>query len=320
MLSRSAQILLLLTTFTANAISENQITTPAFGACPEHLATIEPDGSVSTGSVELLKAAYRAGHHIRVGWELDWDQDGITDITHWANADFLSEFEGTIAAQIPSIRRQLPRPGEGTISLATETTWTGLIDTLGRLQGGYDGDKAREYRVRAHWCMARTSTERTTCSSAQWRLAYHHDNEGNAIEGDKETLFGALRKGYPIRLAWGLRSAKDPAASTAHAMDPKLLSLTHDEHLFAQVPENIAQSFNLPSDVRSADRPAIWQGQIGTDGSFDAAWIDRATGETINHHRQRAKVAWFYFGPSGDCDTNEPINLEVIEGAAQLPH
>lgn len=324
MLSKSNVLLFLVSlTAGAEAYAHPEASTVGFGACPALLATIEPDASVSAGSLNALTNAYRAGQKIRVGWELDWDQDGSVDITHWANADFLSEFEGTIATQIPSIRRQIPRPGEARIALAAETTWTGLIDSRGRLYGAYDGDKATERRVRTHWCLADSPAraEGTSCASSQWRLAYHHDNEGMVVAGDKDVLFNALRKGYPIRLAWGVRSSKNPEISTAHAIEPVFVSLMRGEHLFAQLPEHIAQtSYWSPTDTRFDDPKVMWRGLIGTDGSFDAAWIDRASGETLDRRPQRAKVAWFYYGPKSECDENQPVDLEVHEGVVHAAH
>lgn len=47
-----------------------------------HLATIEPDGKVSSGSLNALVLAYRSGQTLRVGWELDFNGDESADITH----------------------------------------------------------------------------------------------------------------------------------------------------------------------------------------------------------------------------------------------
>lgn len=319
MLSTRTPILFLLISISINAAIAGapEVSTVPFGSCPTLLATIEPDGSVTSGSLDALKSAYRTGQQIRIGWEMDWDRDGKVDITHWANADFLSEFEGTIATQLSSVRRQVPRPGEATITLSAATTWTGLIDTSGRLQGAYDGGEPKEHRVRAHWCAAHNPepAKLHACASSLWRLAFHHDNEGNGVAGEKATLFNALMKGYPLRLAWGVRSSKDSTISIAHAVDPAFVSLMQNEHLFAQLPEHIAQtSYWQPTETRFDDPKIMWRGLIGTNGSFDAAWIDRTTGETVIRRSQRAQVAWFYYGPAETCDSNQPVELEVTGG------
>lgn len=287
-----------------------------FGACPELLATIQADGSVTAGSLKNLKQAYRAGEKLRVGWEIDWDHDGRIDITHWADASFLSEYKGTIGTQIASIRRQIPDPDSAAVGLDPGgAIWTGLIDTRGRLQGSYDDGEIKEQKVRSHWCATASSDRARDCASSKWRLAYHHDNDGSPIKGNKERLFDAVRRGYPIRLAWGVRSSSDPTASTAHAVDPVFVSLMRGDHLFAQLPEHIAQlSYWQPSQAQFDEPRIMWRGLIGTDGSFDAAWIDRATGETVKRHPQRAKVAWFYYGPIARCDNNQPVDLETLEG------
>jgi hypothetical protein len=50
--------------------------------CPAHLATIEPDGRVSSGSKHAVRVAVRAGLPLRVGWGLDVNGDAKPLITH----------------------------------------------------------------------------------------------------------------------------------------------------------------------------------------------------------------------------------------------
>lgn len=128
--------------------------------CDNHLVTIEKDGSVSAGSKKSLIAAYRKGAPIRVGWELDWDDDGKSDITHWTFSHFLSEFEGEIFAQIPMIQQQRPRRGEANIVFPDKNQeWYGILRSDGQLSGRYSEREgmSKSYRVRSVWCVGSSS-------------------------------------------------------------------------------------------------------------------------------------------------------------------
>ncbi len=122
--------------------------------CSGHLATIEPDGSVSNGSKQALREAVERGQPIRIGWALDWNEDGKSDIVHWADARFLSIFEDEIFTQTPEIRRQRPQPGKSDIRLGSGSEeWAGLIGTTGRMESQFKGEQAQVYPVRSWWCL-----------------------------------------------------------------------------------------------------------------------------------------------------------------------
>jgi len=121
-------------------------------ACPTgHLATIEPDGTASTGSKDRIRAAVQKGLPIRVGWILG----PHGELTHWADAIFLSVFEGEVFAQVPTIQQQSPVRGKARIELPKSGgRWTGLLGTDGRLEGHFDdGSEAPKTRVRSIWCI-----------------------------------------------------------------------------------------------------------------------------------------------------------------------
>jgi hypothetical protein len=74
-------------------------------------------------------------------------------LSHWADAVFLTEFEGEVFAQIVEIRRQTPKRGAGHVELSeTPQRWTGSIGSNGFLEGAFDNDqKPTRLRVRAIW-------------------------------------------------------------------------------------------------------------------------------------------------------------------------
>jgi hypothetical protein len=95
------------------------------------------------------------GLPLRIGWSMDFDRDGKPDLAHWADAVFITEFEGEILTQIAEIRRQTPKRGEGDVELSrTPQRWTGSIGSTGFLEGAFDDDqKPTRLRVRSIWCV-----------------------------------------------------------------------------------------------------------------------------------------------------------------------
>jgi hypothetical protein len=123
--------------------------------CPGHLVSIEPGGTVSNGSKDILIKAVRAGFPIRVGWSLDFDKDGKAELVHFADAIFLTEFEGEIFAQINEIQRQAPLRGKRRIDLGEKPLrWTGLLGTNGFLEHRFNDDQpASQLPVKSQWCL-----------------------------------------------------------------------------------------------------------------------------------------------------------------------
>ena len=123
-------------------------------ACRDPLVTVRPDGTAESGSKEALRAAVMAGQPVRVGWALDWDGNGSTDIVHWADAAFLSVFEGEVFTQVVQIHRQVPQPGKADVRLYPGASYfNSSIGTTGIWEGRFQSDEPRSFRVRSWWCL-----------------------------------------------------------------------------------------------------------------------------------------------------------------------
>jgi hypothetical protein len=123
--------------------------------CAGHLVTVEPGGAVSAGSKKALLSVIRSGLPIRIGWSLDVNNDGKPELVHWADAIFVTEFEGEVFAQIAAIQRQSPLRGKARIDLGDKSQhWTGLLGTNGVLEGRFDDDQpSTSVPVRMEWCI-----------------------------------------------------------------------------------------------------------------------------------------------------------------------
>jgi hypothetical protein len=107
---------------------------------------------VTKGSKSALLQAIRNGQQVRVGFGLDFDGDGKPDLEHFADAMFISVYQGEVFAQLAPIQEQRPKAGVPEIRLATPRhPWTGMLDTTGRLLGWFPEEVPSEHRVIGWW-------------------------------------------------------------------------------------------------------------------------------------------------------------------------
>ncbi len=282
------------------------------GQCRDALFATDARGGVVAGSKEKLRRHVYGGAPLRVAWAIDADADGKVDVTHWADAAFVTEFEGEIFTQVAEIRRQMPERGTAAISFgASPQRWTGMLGTNGMLEGAFStGEEPHRMRVATWWC------EVPVCAPS-WRLAYHHDTNGQRIGGSKEALLDAVRRGYPIRLTWGV-SVPDRGISVEHAAEPVFTTITNGSEVVAQLPEHVGQQSYWNVQQAKFDNPAVlWRGLMTTTGDFDAVFVNRATGEMVRRLPQKARIAWYVLAPDGGCEATAAPQL-AVEGGVVL--
>lgn len=279
-----------------------------------HLATIAPDGSIVAGSKDAVRRAALDGRPLRVGWSLDFDSDAVADVSHWADAAFVTEFEGDVFAQVDDIQRQQPVRGQKRVLLPRgRQRWSAILGTTGRLEGHFDdGSEPSTTGVRSTWCL----DPRAVSCVPRLQLVYRHDADGRPVEGSKQVLLDAVRSGAPLRFAWGAAIAAAGGTRTVeHSAAPVFVSIMRGEHVFVQLPEHIAQASYADPDLARFDVPKVmWRGLMGSDGTFDAVMVDRASGAEVRRLPQRAGIAWFAELPPAGCGTTAPLNLAVPGG------
>jgi hypothetical protein len=158
-----------------------------------------------------------------------------------------------------------------------------------------------------------------TCVPA-WRMVYRHDADGRGIAGDKRDLLDAVRRGAPLRFAWGFSAATGGGqVAVEHSAEPVFVTIMQGEHVFVQLPEHIAQSSYFDPQRARFDSPSVmWRGLMGSDGTFDAVYVDRASGKEVRRFSQRAGLAWFALLPQPACLT-PPLELAVPGGVRAVP-
>jgi hypothetical protein len=155
------------------------------------------------------------------------------------------------------------------------------------------------------------------CQTPAWRLMYRHDADGRPIAGSKEALFTALRRGDPVRVAWGgaFRGRDGAPLSVEHSADPVFVSIAGGREVIAQIPEHVAQAGYQDEAVATYENGGVlWRGLFSTTGRFDAIWVDRGTGKEVRRFPQRAAVAWLAFAPEPRCDSRPVLDLATPGG------
>ena len=90
-----------------------------------------------------------------------------------------------------------------------------------------------------------------------------------------------------------------------------------ERELFVQLPEHIGQaSYHEPSRAVFGRPAVMWRGMMGTDGSFDAVMVDRASGKEVQRMPQRARIAWFAYAPDSLCAA-KPLKLAERDGVVR---
>lgn len=128
-----------------------------------------------------------------------------------------------------------------------------------------------------------------------WVALYKNDTDGTSIAGSKEALLAAIRAGQPIHLAWGASTVRDgQTKSVEHLATPVFITIIDGKEVVVQLPEHIAQrSYWYPDRALFDDNAIMWRGLMSTTGTFDAIWVNRATGEVTRRSPQRAAITWF---------------------------
>ena len=272
-------------------ISGGVTTAAAQPICSAPLFGTGFDGEPTHGSKDALITAVNRGEPVRVGWALDFDDDGEGELVHWADAAFLSVWEGEVFTQVDAIHTQSPLRNSGDVQLrAPFVEWRGSLGTNGMIEGRYsDGTTVERRKAQIYWCSGLPGSDRS------WTLLYRNGTDGEDLAGSKDALFAAIRSGHPIQIGWGFSRERDgETLSIEHLVSPVFVSITNGTHVTAQLPEHIAQRSYADADEAFFDDPSVlWRGLMSTTGSFDAVWVDRASGDEVRRHPQRAMLSWY---------------------------
>lgn len=129
----------------------------------------------------------------------------------------------------------------------------------------------------------------------RWVLVYRNDASGNTVLGNKQELIEAVRKGFPVRIGFGIRRASDSTKSVEHVTNASFLTISNGEEVFAQIAPIIGQNPELESDsLNITFRQNIeWSMIVGTNGFSDRLSTDKLADTIISHRTRPTEVSWF---------------------------
>lgn len=160
----------------------------------------------------------------------------------------------------------------------------------------------------------------TECAAPSWRVIYSHDADGRPTSGTKQALIDTVRRGYPLRMAWGvsLKSRDGRTRSVEQSADAAIVTIASTTDVVAQSHEHLAQSSYFDADqARFAPDSGLWRGLFSTTGRFEAVFTSRDGGKLLRRVQLQAAVGWFAFAPDPNCDTRRPLDL-AVEGGTRL--
>lgn len=100
------------------------------------------DGEVLSGSKDLLIEEIRKGKAVRVGYQLDFDEDKIADFDHWVSAEFITIINDEVFTQIRNINLQIPDVELSKLDIIpANTMWTAILGTDGLLKNRFVYEK-----------------------------------------------------------------------------------------------------------------------------------------------------------------------------------
>ncbi len=113
-------------------------TMPVNGQESEILLKTDFEGKVTEGSIKTLIENIEKGASIRIGWQLDFNEDKIPDLEHWIDAKFLTIMSGHVFNQIEPIYAQAPMTEIPQVEISdSPLQWTAIIGTNGKLKSRY---------------------------------------------------------------------------------------------------------------------------------------------------------------------------------------
>lgn len=151
----SVYILVLLSGFAAAEEQASLKANQGILTCDFPLYETDFDRSVVMGSKSILVSAYKKGKNLKIGWQMDFNNDAKAELSHWSPARFTTLFQGNVHAQIDGVVQQNPNLNDGSVALSLDyNQWTGMINTTGELTGVFqDAAPFPKIPTRVLWCL-----------------------------------------------------------------------------------------------------------------------------------------------------------------------
>lgn len=128
-----------------------------------------------------------------------------------------------------------------------------------------------------------------------WRPIYKHDENGNLISGNIDSLIAGIRNGYSVRVGWGWeRELGDSIMRLEHIAEPIYLSIIQEKNVSAIIDAHpLLESYFDTNKQNFGEGGHYWQCILSTQGTFNAKVYHRSSGELLKDWPQRHRMTWF---------------------------
>jgi hypothetical protein len=160
------------------------------------------------------------------------------------------------------------------------------------------------------------STSRPKVRSG-WQPVYQNDVNGHRVFGDKRTLLDAVKRGCPVRVAWG-EKLTDGTTDIEYST-PDFTSLVNDSDLVVQFPVSSIQTdyMHVEKSFLKTDPPTVWKALMSTDGHYHQFHQDGVTGQVTRVMYLRASMLW-YANMGGEAGEGSQVPDMRIPGGIVL--
>jgi hypothetical protein len=133
-----------------------------------------------------------------------------------------------------------------------------------------------------------------------WHLVYQNDSTGHTLYGNKRVLADAIKRGSPIRVAWGEKL--DDGTSDIEFSVPEFITLVGDTDVVVQFPASMIQTEYMiaKKSYLKTDPPTQWRALMSTDGHYHQFHTDLKTGDVKRVMWLKTAMAWYVLSPLND--------------------
>ncbi len=130
-------------------------------------------------------------------------------------------------------------------------------------------------------------------SSQDWKMVYHHDKDGNAVEGSLSELIQAVYDGQEVRMAWWSAKNDQGVSRVYHLADAAFLTIMSDSIVMAQIRPIYGQTPDFSAYNITLKENLEWVAIGGTNGKSDAMMRNMVTGEIVGHNARQTARKWY---------------------------
>jgi len=141
----------------------------------------------------------------------------------------------------------------------------------------------------------------------EWEILYKHNEKGQALQGSKQALIAAIRKGYDIKVGWGFQSAKDSSVRLEHIAIPHFLSIVKEQDVIAIIHEHGLLDSYLSDTPKIRIPVQVWRCVLSTKGTFNAIYYPEDGSAPPKDFPQRHIMTWFAQAPAVQLEGSRPL-------------